>query len=108
MIDSNHLLFGREGTLPAGSTRMIAQTPMFDHCNLTLTDAVPPDLAQQFGDLLLSMSYADPQVRPLFDLEGLTVWRPGRTNGYAPLETAIDEAGFYDAEGVITVAEYKP
>jgi phosphonate transport system substrate-binding protein len=25
LIDSNHLLFGREGTLPAGSTRVLAQ-----------------------------------------------------------------------------------
>jgi len=108
MIDSNHLLFGHEGTLPAGSTRVVAQTPRFDHCNMTVSDTVPVELTERFGDLLLSMSYADPQVRPLLDLEGLTAWRPGRTTGYTPLEQAVDEAGFYDAGGAITAADYRP
>ena len=29
------------------------------------------------------MSYSDPEVRPLLDLEGLKQWQPGRTEGYA-------------------------
>ena len=32
------------------------------------------------------MSYDDPEVRPLLDLEGLKAWRPGAPSGYAPLE----------------------
>src|SRR5262249_39199570 len=32
MIDSNHLLFINEGTLPAGFTRVLAQTAPYDHC----------------------------------------------------------------------------
>ena len=39
------------------------------------------------------MSYADPQVRPLLDLEGLTQWLPGRTEGYAQLEGAVSRFG---------------
>ena len=35
MIDSNLLLFGREGVLPAGSVRVLAQTPPYDHCTMT-------------------------------------------------------------------------
>jgi phosphonate transport system substrate-binding protein len=105
MIDGNHLLFGQEGTLPAGSTRVIARTPAYDHCNMS---AGPSAAAGRFADLLLSMSYADPQVRPLFDLEGLTAWRPGRTSGYAALEEAVDQIGFYDGEGAVTAAEYVP
>ena len=54
------------------------------------------------------MSIADPAVRPLLDLEGLTAWRPGRTSGYAALEAAVDETGFYDAEGNVTAADYRP
>ncbi|GAA3119893.1 hypothetical protein GCM10010466_08420 [Planomonospora alba] len=108
MIDSNHLLFGREGTLAAGSTRVLAQTAPFDHCNLTVGDTVPEEVMRRFGDLLLSMSYADPQVRPLFDLEGLTVWQPGRTSGYAALEAAVDESGFYSGRGAVTAAGYAP
>src|SRR5580700_7355043 len=35
MIDSNLLLFGREGVLPGGSVRVLAQTPLYDHCTMT-------------------------------------------------------------------------
>jgi ABC-type phosphate/phosphonate transport system substrate-binding protein len=108
MIDANHLLFGREGTLPAGSTRVLAQTGPFDHCNMTIGDGVSQDLVQRFGDLLLSMSYTDPDVRPLFDLEGLTVWLEGRTSGYALLDAAVTETGFYGASGNVAAEHYDP
>jgi phosphonate transport system substrate-binding protein len=107
IIDGNHLLFTQEGTLPGGSTRVIARTPAFDHCNMSVGDADDPEVAR-FGDLLSSMSYADPQVRPLFDLEGLTAWLPGRTSGYAALQEAVQQAGFYDEGGAVTAAEYMP
>ena len=99
MIDANHLLFSREGTLPPGSTRIVAQTPAFDHCNMTVGPSVSAPEVERFGKLLLAMSYEDAEVRPLLDLEGLTAWLPGRTSGYAALEAAVDESGFYDAEG---------
>jgi phosphonate transport system substrate-binding protein len=51
---------------------------------------------QLFRELLLSMSYADADVRPLFDLEGLKQWVPGRVNGYAPLSAAVDRLGTID------------
>jgi phosphonate transport system substrate-binding protein len=99
VIDSNHLLFGREGTLPAGATRAVAQTSLFDHCNMTTGPAAAARVAERFGALLLGMSYADPDLRPLLDLEGLTAWRPGRTNGYVALTAAVDAFGFYDRNG---------
>jgi phosphonate transport system substrate-binding protein len=74
---------------------------------MTVGAAAAADV-DRFGDLLLSMSYADPQVRPLLDLEGLTAWLPGRTTGYAALTEAVDEVGFYDAKGRVTAAEYLP
>jgi ABC-type phosphate/phosphonate transport system substrate-binding protein len=40
MIDSNLLLFGREGVLPAGSVRVLAQTPAYDHCTMTAGPSV--------------------------------------------------------------------
>lgn len=97
MIDGNHLLFGSEGTLPAGSTRILVQTPPYDHCNFTVLDDAPRQLVGKFRELLLSMSYDDPDVRPLLDLEGLKAWKPGRTNGYALLERAVDRFGTIDA-----------
>jgi phosphonate transport system substrate-binding protein len=109
MIDGNHLAFSHEGTLTAGSTRILTQSPPYDHCNFTvLVDAAvakgaaAPPLLDRFRELLLSMSYADPEVRPLLDLEGLKEWRPGRTSGYGPLEAAVSEQGFYAEDGTPT------
>src|SRR5205823_10525695 len=56
MIDGNHLLFGREGTLPAASTRVLAQTAPFDHCNMTVGPAAPAELVARFTQLLFGMS----------------------------------------------------
>ncbi|WP_300007634.1 PhnD/SsuA/transferrin family substrate-binding protein [Pseudonocardia sp.] len=108
MIDGNHLLFTREGTLPAGGTRILGQTGTYDHCTMTIVDTAPAELADRFVALLLAMSYDDPQVRPLLDLEGLRAWRVGRTSGFELLDAAVDEAGFYDGTGAVTAPEYRP
>jgi ABC-type phosphate/phosphonate transport system substrate-binding protein len=108
MIDANHLQFTNEGTLPAGGTRIIGQTSPYDHCNMTVTTAGPTDALQRFDDLLRAMDYADAVVRPLLDLEGLRQWVPGRTIGYAQLERAVDDMGFYDDTGHVTADEYRP
>lgn len=108
MIDGNHLLFSQEGTLPSGSTRVLTQTGLFDHCTMTLVDTGPPELADRFVELLLSMSYGDPVVRPLLDLEGLRQWRTGRTEGFGPLARAVEETGFYDRDGRVAAAGYRP
>ncbi|MEU8181090.1 PhnD/SsuA/transferrin family substrate-binding protein [Micromonospora sp. NPDC049044] len=103
VLDANHLLFTKEGVLPPGSTRLLTTTDLFDHCNMTVTGD-----AERFATLLRAMSYDDPAVRPLLDMEGLTSWEDGRTSGYALLESAVTESGFYDAEGRVTAAEYRP
>jgi ABC-type phosphate/phosphonate transport system substrate-binding protein len=108
MIDSNHLRFHQEGTLPAGTTRVIAQTIRFDHCNMTVGPSADPQAAGRFRDTLMGMSYADPELRPLFDLEGLKSWCDGRTEGYAPLEAAVDALSFYDREGRVSARDYRP
>ncbi|HLZ29411.1 MAG TPA: phosphate/phosphite/phosphonate ABC transporter substrate-binding protein [Chloroflexota bacterium] len=108
MIDSNYLAFGRDGTFLSGSTRVLAQTAKFDHCNMTVSPSAPRALTDQFRDLLLGMSYADPTVRPLLDLEGLKAWCDGRISGYGPLEGAVDAARFYDPRGSITAHDYRP
>jgi ABC-type phosphate/phosphonate transport system substrate-binding protein len=108
MIDGNHLRFGQEGTLPSGSTRVLAQTAPYDHCNMTVGPGAPAAGVERFKHLLLGMSYSDPVLRPLLDLEGLTAWCDGRTAGYAPLESAVDALGFYDGAGRVTAADYRP
>jgi phosphonate transport system substrate-binding protein len=112
MIDSNLLLFGREGVLPAGSVRVLASTPAYDHCMMTAGPSAASgegkrDVARLAG-LLLGMDYADAALRPLLDLEGLKEWRPPRLSGYDQLERAVDEGGFYGAKGEVTAAGYRP
>jgi phosphonate transport system substrate-binding protein len=108
MIDSNLLLFAREGILPPGSTRVAGQTALYDHCTMTAGPSATPALVGELRGLLLGMSYGDPRLRPLLDLEGLKQWRAPRLSGYAQLERAVDAAGFYDASGGISASEYRP
>ncbi|HEY1318921.1 MAG TPA: PhnD/SsuA/transferrin family substrate-binding protein [Streptosporangiaceae bacterium] len=108
MIDSNLLLFAREGVLPSGTARIVAQTPPYDHCTMTAGPAADSDLVEEFRELLLGMSYADPELRPLLDLEGLHEWRPARLTGYRQLEDAVEDTGFYDATGKIGASDYRP
>jgi ABC-type phosphate/phosphonate transport system substrate-binding protein len=96
VIDSNHLLFIQEGTIPSGATHIVAQTPAYDHCNFTVLENAPVKEIARFGELLLEMSYADAEVRRLLDLEGLKRWVPGRTEGYAPLARAVDRFRYLD------------
>jgi phosphonate transport system substrate-binding protein len=107
MLDASHLLFVTEGTLPANGTRIVAQTPPFDHCNMTTVGSTS-SLLEEAIVALLGMDYADPAVRPLLDLEGLTRWLPGRVSGYQQLETAVDTFGFYDQGGKVTADAYRP
>jgi ABC-type phosphate/phosphonate transport system substrate-binding protein len=108
MLDANHLAFSRDGSLPAGSTRVLAQTVLFDHCMMTSGPSASAESLQRLTELLLSMSYSDPEARPLLDMEGLKAWVPGRTSGYGPLEAATDALNFYDDEGNILAADYRP
>jgi ABC-type phosphate/phosphonate transport system substrate-binding protein len=88
IIDGNRLAFANDGTLRSGSTRVLHHTGAYDHCNMTILDNAPDSIGK-LTELLLGMDYADPDVRPLLDMEGLTKWLPGRTSGYALLARAI-------------------
>ena len=97
LLDATLFTLGQEGTLPPGATRLIHQTPPYDHCNFTALDGAPGRPIDRFVSLLLEMSYDDPEIRPLMDQEGLKAWRPGRTGGYAQLERAVTRLGAIDA-----------
>ncbi len=92
-LDANLLLFAQEGTLPAG-IRAVAKTPLYDHCNFTVLDNDMGAAVAHFRELLLSMSYSDPAIRQLLDLEGLKKWLPGRTQGYELLSAAVEHFGY--------------
>ena len=92
VIDGNRLAFAKDGTLPAGTTRVVHQTAPYDHCNFTVLHDAPATIGR-FVELLTAMRFDDPVVRPLLELEGLTAWLPGRTSGYATLARAVDRDG---------------
>jgi phosphonate transport system substrate-binding protein len=105
LIKGNYDAWLKDGTLPSGLTRVLAETPAYDHCNVTVGPAASPALVERLHALLMAMSYDDPELRPLMELEGLTQWREGRVEGYQPLEVAVDAAGFYDRDGAIMEAD---
>ena len=107
MIDSNHLLFATEGTLPPG-TRILARTDPYDHCVMAVREDADPGEATGFVEALLGMDYGDPALRPLMDLEGLTRWELGRDTGFGQLDAAVDAVRFYDRAGAVTAAGYRP
>lgn len=93
MLDANRLLFAREGIMPTASTKIVAETDPFDHCNFSVLDDAPAPLIDRFVEILLAMRFDDPAVRSLLELEGLRQWLPGRVSGYAALNRAVDRAG---------------
>lgn len=97
ILDANRVAFAQEGTLPTGTTQIVATTDAFDHCNFTVLDGAPQAQIDRFVDILLAMSYTDPAVRPLLDMEGLKRWMPGRLLGYDALNSAVDRFRFLDA-----------
>ena len=96
LIDGNLLLFVQEGTFAAGSVRTLATTAEYDHCNFTVLESRMSNSVERFRELLLGMSYEDPDMRRLLDLEGLKRWLPGRTEGYDLLSKAVDHFGYLD------------
>ncbi len=95
VLDANYAVFINEGTLDPGTTRVLATTPPFDHCNFTAQADLPEQRVKPFLDVLLWMSFQDPEVRAFMEMEGLKKWLPARTNGYAQLERAVERFNFY-------------
>jgi len=95
LLDGNYPVFINEGTLDPGTTRVLATTPPFDHCNFTVRPALSEERTKPWLDALLGMSFQDPKVRVFMELEGLKRWFPARTTGYAQLEKAVQRFNFY-------------
>lgn len=93
VLDANYTMFINEGTLDPGTTRVLASTPPFDHCNFTAHASLARE--RRFLEVLLKMSFRDPEARTFMELEGLKQWLPGRTSGYAQLEKAVERFNIY-------------
>ncbi len=95
LLDGNYTVFINEGTLDPGTTRILASTAHFDHCNFTVRADLMRERWQPFVETLLGMSFEDAEVRALMELEGLKRWLPARTTGYGQLERAVERFKFY-------------
>lgn len=93
MHEGNYRAFIGEGLLAPMSTEVLVQVGPYDHCTMTAGPAAPGPQAEEFAQRLLSMSYNDPDLRTLFDLEGLKKWVAPRTQGYRPLAAAVSALG---------------
>lgn len=89
VLDANLLLFALEGLLPGGTPRVVAETERYDCRCLTALSIAPADSVDLLEHLLLEMDYNDPDLRPIFDLEGLRAWRPGRSSGFEAVGRAL-------------------
>lgn len=96
VLDLNWELWRADGTADPNEIVVLDSTPPFDHCNFTVTDALPAAQAEHWTRVLLSMDYANPDHREMMDLEGLKAWLPGRVSGYAALAAAAEESRFFE------------
>src|SRR3984957_14139165 len=60
VLDANYPMFINEGTLDPGTTRVLATTPPFDHCNFTVRPGLPNERVNPWVEALLGMSFQDP------------------------------------------------
>jgi phosphonate transport system substrate-binding protein len=70
-------------------------SPAFCHCNFTALPSLAESRSSGFVRRLLSMDYADPEVKKMMDLEGLKRWVAGRIEGYEELEKAMEEQDLF-------------
>lgn len=75
----------------------VATIDPYDHCIFAAIRGREHPATADFVARLLDMSYDDPAVRPLFDLEELKRWHPARDTGYAALTEATRMFGFPDS-----------
>jgi ABC-type phosphate/phosphonate transport system substrate-binding protein len=71
-----------EGSVNTSLLKSVWTSPGYNHCNFTALPSFDETLAQRWSQALMGMKYDDGRWRRLMDLEGLTSWVPGRSEGY--------------------------
>lgn len=85
----------RAQALPEASRLQVMwRSPAYCHCCFTARPDFDQQLAGRWMELLLAMSYDDPELRHAMDLEGVKRWLPGDRAGYEVLRTAMREQGY--------------
>lgn len=76
--------------------RIFWTSPGYSHCNFTAGIGLPKTLAERFMHAIQAMNYDAPQWKRIMDLEGLTRWMPGSTEGYKDLEVEARRHGMLE------------
>jgi ABC-type phosphate/phosphonate transport system substrate-binding protein len=84
-----------ERLVPEGALAEVWTSPPFNHCMFTARPEFEPELAHQFAEVLLRMSYDNPGHRAVLDAEGLKRWVPPQLEGYDSLRKASEQQGFF-------------
>lgn len=95
VLDLNWALWSSDGTADPGKLKVLATTPVFDHCVFAVRENFDADQEAHWLMVLHSMSYDNPEHKEMMDMEGLKTWMEGRTTGFWQLEDAVERQGFY-------------
>ena len=106
MIDSNLLLFGREGVLPVGAVRVLAQTPPYDHCTMTAgPSAADAGTAAASGD---SGSCCSAWTTPTRRCDRCSTWRGSRNGARRAFPATTSSSGPSTRPGSTTAMARSP
>jgi ABC-type phosphate/phosphonate transport system substrate-binding protein len=78
--------FVANGSIDPRSLRIFWTSHGYSHCNFTARAGLAASLAERFTKAIEAMDYNDPKWKQVMNLEGLTGWMPGSTEGYDELE----------------------
>jgi phosphonate transport system substrate-binding protein len=78
--------FVATGSIDSHALGIFWTSPGYSHCNFTARAELPTSLTERFTNAIQAMDYSDPKWKQIMNLEGLTRWMPGSTEGYDELE----------------------
>ena len=84
-----------EHLVPEGRLREIWSSPPYNHCMFTARPDLDLEQEHRFAEALSAMSYDNPSHRSILDAEGLQRWLPPHLDGYAALQQAAAQQGFF-------------
>jgi phosphonate transport system substrate-binding protein len=79
-------VFVATGSIDPSTLRVFWTSHGYSHCNFTARVGLAASLAERFTKAIEVMDYNDPRWKWIMNLEGLTRWMPGSTEGYDELE----------------------
>ncbi len=85
--------FVAAGSIDPRTLRTFWTSRGYSHCNFTARAELPAPLAERFTKAIQAMDYNDPKWKQIMNLECLTRWMPGSTEGYHELEREARRSG---------------